>query len=85
MTVEAPAGRMTRVPVGSYRPGPSQKGIILTAKALLELIVGVCLFSLLHFLATKSSSMWLSFPLFCAAMVALGSAGTIIRRECDLD
>lgn len=57
----------------------------MTVKALLELIVGVCIFSLLHFLATRASSLWLSFPLFCAAMVALGSTGAAIRKECQLD
>jgi hypothetical protein len=57
----------------------------LTVKALLELLVGVCMFSLLHFLATRASSIWLGFPLFCAAMAALGSAGAAIRKECHLD
>ena len=71
--------------ITGIEPGRKRKEKTLSAKALLEILVGVSLFSLLYFLATRSASLWISFPLFMLAMGILGAAGMAIRRECHLD
>jgi hypothetical protein len=44
-------------------------------------LAGAAVFVGLYYLATHLNAVWLSFPIFCIAMLALGYAGGRIRQR----
>jgi hypothetical protein len=56
-------------------------GVPGVAKTFLGAAIGAAAFGVLTFLAESLSPFWLSFPLFCAGLLALGLAGDRLARD----